>query len=137
MKTNDVADKFVSLCQQGKFEGAAMEQLLSAEFVRIEPVAGTIVEMRGSEITENIRRFMSAHDVHGVEIAGPFVGDGHFAVRFAINATFKPTGESMTMTKMCLYAVKDGKLAREEVFYAVPPHPVGPSAALGISQSKR
>jgi hypothetical protein len=136
MKTIDVAGKFVSLCQLGEFEGAAMEQLFSAGFVRVEPVAGTIAEMRGSEIAENIRRFMSAHDVHGVEVAGPFVGDGQFAVRFAIHTTFKPTGERTTITKLCLYAVKDGKLAREEVFYAVPPHPVGPSAALGISQSK-
>lgn len=125
MKTSDVADKFMFLCRQGKFEGAAMERLFSADFVRVEPVAGTIVEMRGSEITENMRRFMSTHDVHGVEIAGPLLGNGQFAVRFAIDATFKPTAERTTITKMCLYAVEDGKLAREEVFYAVPPRPAG------------
>lgn len=103
MTTKAVADEYVSLFRQGKLGGAAMKRLFSADLVRVEPaeMGGPPVEMRGIEaVEENMRKFMDNNVIHGVEIDGPFVGEGRFAVRFAIDTTFKPTGERTTVTKM-------------------------------------
>lgn len=46
-----------------------------------------------------------------------------FAVGFAIDTTFKQTGERTTITKLDLYTVRDGKVVRDEVCYDTPPGP--------------
>lgn len=127
MTTKAVADEYVSLFRQGKFGGAAMKRLFSADLVRVEPaeMGGPPVEMRGIEaVEENMRKFIDNNEIHGVEIDGPFVGDGRFAVRFAIDTTFKPTGERTTIMKMSLYTLDEAKIVREEVYYMnAPPRP--------------
>jgi hypothetical protein len=119
MTTDSLAHEFVSLSRQGKFE-EIMERLVSADVVRVEPaeMAGPPVEMRGIEaVRANSREWTAESEVHGVEVEGPFVGDGCFAVRFAIDATSKPTGERATVTKVSLYTTEGGKVVREEVYY--------------------
>ena len=125
MTTDAVASEFMSLCRQGKFE-EVMDRLLSADIVRVEPVemTGMPAELRGIEaVKENSRSWAGDNEIHGVEVDGPFVGEGQFAVRFAIDTTSNPTGERTTITKMSLYTVEAGKLVREEVYYNAPPPP--------------
>ena len=52
---------------------------------------------------------------------GPFIGEDRFAVRFAIVATFTPTGERVTIAKMDLYSVDGERIVRNEVHYHTPP----------------
>jgi hypothetical protein len=85
-----VANEYVSLCRHGKFD-EAIARLVSRD-----------------------------HDVHGVTIDGPFMADDRFAVRFAIDATFRPTGERRVISKMDLYTVAGGRMVRSEVFYNAP-----------------
>lgn len=125
--TEAVAEEYVSLCRQGKFE-EAMERFMSADIVRVESVdmAGPPVERHGIEaIRDNSRDMVDEHDIHGAEVDGPFVGDGRFAVRFLIDTTFKPTGQRTTMTKLDLYTVEAGKMVRNEVYYHAPPPVAG------------
>ena len=49
-----------------------------------------------------------------------FLGDDQFAVQYAWDATFKPTGQRLQMTEMALCTVKDGKIVREQFFYHMP-----------------
>ncbi len=74
--------------------------------VRIEAIRG-----KGEWWTSN-------HEVHGMIVAGPWPHDDRFIVGFKIDATFKTSGERFTMEEMALYTVEDGKIVREEFFYA-------------------
>jgi hypothetical protein len=56
------------------------------------------------------------HEVHSSQATGPFCGhrDDQFAVVFALDATFKPSGERSQMTEVALYTVKNDKVVQEE-----------------------
>jgi ketosteroid isomerase-like protein len=56
--------------------------------------------------------------VHSADVSGPFVADDEFAVVFNFDTTFKPTGQRSSMKEMARYTVADGKIVREEFFYA-------------------
>ena len=56
--------------------------------------------------------------VHSADVSGPFIGEAGFAVYFEYETTFKPTGLRSTMKEMAKYTVADGKIVKEEFFYA-------------------
>lgn len=125
MTVEVVAKAYVSLCRQGKFE-EAIERFFSVDHVRVESMdmVEPPVEVRGIDaVRENMQGSDDGGEVHGFEVDGPYVGHDRFAVRFAIDMTFKTTGMRTTITKMDLYTVKDGKIVRDEVFYNTPPEP--------------
>jgi ketosteroid isomerase-like protein len=49
--------------------------------------------------------------------ANPAAGD-RFIVRFDYDVTNKPSGRRFKMSEAGLFTVKDGKIVREEFFYA-------------------
>ena len=57
------------------------------------------------------------HDVHKVEVEGPYVNGDEFAVRFAMDVTFKDNGERQHMDEVGVYKIRDGKIAEERFFY--------------------
>ncbi|GAC1647424.1 MAG: hypothetical protein NVS4B3_01470 [Gemmatimonadaceae bacterium] len=58
--------------------------------------------------------------MHSSHVNGPFASDGdQFAVQFAFETTFKPTGQRRAMNEMALYTVADGKVVKEQFFYNV------------------
>ena len=59
----------------------------------------------------------NAHDIHGVEVYGPYVNGDQFVVQFTMDITNRESGERMTMDEMALYTIKDGKIAEERFFY--------------------
>lgn len=125
--TDAVANEYAALCRQGKFE-EAIERFFAVDHVRVESLdmAGPPVAMRGMDaVKANMQASNDDSEIHGAEIDGPFAGGNRFAVRFAIDTTFKSTGERKTITKLDLYTVEGGKIVRDEVYYHTPP---GPSA---------
>ena len=62
--------------------------------------------------------FMKNHDIHGVQVEGPYVNGDQFAVRFKMDMTFKETGNRSTMDEVGLYTIRDGKIAEERFLYA-------------------
>lgn len=123
--TDAVANEYVSLCRQGKFE-EAIERFFAANHVRLESLdmAGPPIEIRGIDaVKANMQAPSDESEIHGVEIDGPFVRQDRFVVRFAIDTTFKQTGQRTTITKMDLYTVEGGKIVRDEVYYNTPPGP--------------
>ncbi|MEL6290100.1 MAG: nuclear transport factor 2 family protein [Pseudomonadota bacterium] len=62
----------------------------------------------------------SAFETHDTSTEGPFLhGDDQFTLVFSLDATNKATGERNKMREVGLYTVRDGKIAREEFFYAL------------------
>ena len=58
------------------------------------------------------------HEVHSASVTGPWPHGNRFIVGFQVDVTFKPSGQRMKMDEVALYTVENGKIVREEFFYA-------------------
>ena len=120
MTTDQVAKKLVELCKQNKAM-EAVQTLYSADVVSKEatPTPDGISEMKGLDAkVGKMQWWESNHDIHSATVEGPLSAASHFSVRFTYDMTFKPTGKRATMDELGVYQVKDGKIVREEYFYA-------------------
>jgi hypothetical protein len=119
--TSAVARELVDLCRLGK-NGDAIEKLYAEKVISIEPVGGADMpaQMEGIDAVRGKHHWWNENmEVHSADVRGPFVGDDNeFAVYFDYETTFKPTGKRGTMREMARYTVADGKIVREEFFYA-------------------
>jgi len=119
MAVADVANGLVELCRQGKFL-EAIERYYGPNVISVEPAGseGMPAKLKG---IENIKKknewFAENHDVHGVSVDGPYLGEEQFAVRYRMDITPKMTGKRTTLTEMALYTVKDDQVVMEEFYY--------------------
>ena len=119
MTTQQVADKLVQLCSEGKFQ-EAVETLYSPDIVSMEAGAppGQSRESKGLEAVKAKGDWWVAnHEVHSATVEGPLVAGSHFAVTFKLDVTFKPQSKRFTMEEVAVYKVADGKVVYEEFFY--------------------
>jgi ketosteroid isomerase-like protein len=121
MTTLDIAQQYVSLCKEGKYE-ECLDKLYAKDAVSLEalsPPGGADRMTSGLDgIKAKGKSWGEANTVHKAEVAGPYPNEDRFAVRFTYDITNKPSGKRMTMDEVGLFTVKDGKIAREEFFYA-------------------
>jgi ketosteroid isomerase-like protein len=117
--TAAVAQELVNLCRQGR-NLDAVNKLYSPKIVSIESSGGPNMpaEQTGLDAIRGKHQWWEENNqVHSMEVNGPFIGDGQFAVQYTFDTTFKPTGDRRSMMEMALYTVKDGKIVREQFFY--------------------
>jgi ketosteroid isomerase-like protein len=117
--TAAVAQELVGLCRQGR-NLEAVNKLYSPKIVSIESSGSPEMpaEMSGLDAIRGKHQWWEENNqVHSMEVNGPYIGEGQFAVQFTFDTTFKPTGQRNSMTEMALYTVKDGKIVREQFFY--------------------
>jgi hypothetical protein len=118
--TNEIGQKYVALCKEGKFE-ACLQELFSKDAVSVEAFAPPGVERAASglaAIRAKGEKWNQDHQVHSVELSGPFPHDQRFAVYFRFDVTNKPSSKRFTMEEVGLFTVEAGKIAREEFFYS-------------------
>ena len=65
------------------------------------------------------RQWFENSQIHGLEVNGPFPNGDQFIIHFTYDVTPKQSGKRMSMSEMGLYTVRDGKIAKEEFFYAM------------------
>ena len=117
----DIANELVDLCRAGRFLEAL--KLYADDAVSVEATAqpGYPDRVDGIEaIREKTLRWGKEHEVHEVQIKGPFVGGFQFAVYFNFDTTHKATGKRGNLREMALYDVTDDKISHEEFFYHQP-----------------
>jgi ketosteroid isomerase-like protein len=120
MTTQEIADKVVQLCSQGKFQEAM--SLYSPDIVSIEPSAppGQSREAKGIAAVKAKGEWWTAnHEVHSVKVEGPLVAGPHFAVKFKMDVTLKAQSKRFQMEEIGVYKVGDGKIVHEEFFYSM------------------
>ena len=121
MTTQEVANTLVRLCSAGKFE-EAVEKLYSPDIVSVEPGAppGQSPEAHGiAAVKAKGEWWVSNHEVHSSTVEGPLVAGDYFAVTFKMDVTFKPQSRRFQMQEIGVYKVADGKVVREQFFYAM------------------
>ena len=117
MTTEEVANRLVSLCNQGKWFDAQKE-LYSENAESIEPEGtpwGSVkgmeaIKKKGEEWGKNIE------EMHGGEISEPMVCGNHFVVKMVSDNTVKGMGR-VKFEELCMYEVADGKIVKEQFFY--------------------
>lgn len=118
--TNDIGNKYVAFCKEGKFE-ACLHELFSKDAVSVEAWVPDGVE-RIAKGLPAIRAKGEAwgrdNEVHKAEVAGPFPLDDRFAVYFDFEVTHKPSNRRISMQEVGLFTVENGKIVREEFFYS-------------------
>jgi ketosteroid isomerase-like protein len=117
-----VGQQLVDLCRQGKFMEAT-DKLYSPDIVSIEAQGGPSMpaRMEGIKAVKGKGEWWEQnHEVHSVQVDGPWPHGDRFIVRFKLDVTAKAgpmAGKRMTLDEAGLYTVKNGKVAQEEFFY--------------------
>ena len=120
MTTQEVADKFMSLAKENKYD-VIQDELYSQDCESIEPPHGAATGMgnvKGKDaIKEKGKRFNeSIEEMHGGYTGEPIVAGNHFAVAMGMDVTMKGAGR-MKMDEIAVYDVKDGKIIKEQFFF--------------------
>jgi hypothetical protein len=120
MTVQDIANRLYEHCKAGQYR-QAQEELYADDAVSIEPVGshGPQSVKGKDEIIKKGEDFQaSIEEIHGGSVSEPIVAGNHFALTIGIDATFKGMGR-MLMEEIAVYEVKDGKVVKEQFFYAV------------------
>jgi len=117
MNTQEVADRLVQLCREGK-HAEAIDELYADNVVSKEPKGSPMELAEGKEAVKNktLQWEDSVVEIHSSSCSDPIVADNHFSIVMDIDATYKAHGR-MAMSEICVYEVKDGKIVADEFFY--------------------
>lgn len=119
MNTLDIANKLVDLCKQGK--NADAKVLYAEDVVSVEAFAppGGQKEVKGlAALKAKSEWWVNNHEIHSASVTGPWPNGDRFIVGFKYDVTHKPSGQRIQMEEAALYTVDNGKIVREEFFYA-------------------
>jgi len=89
----------------------------------VESVEGVGVSMAFSgkkAVLAKYRSWEADHEIHAMNVEGPWVGATGFALRYTLDATQKSTGQRHQMEEIAVYTVKNGKIVREEFHFRAP-----------------
>ncbi|MGI8950054.1 MAG: SnoaL-like domain-containing protein [Chitinophagaceae bacterium] len=119
MSTQEVANRLVELCKQGKFE-EAQNELFAQDAESIEPdeMPGFPQKVKGLDaIKKKGKDFQGMlEDVHGITATEPIIMGNSIAFGLSMDVTMKGRGRE-NMNEICVYEVKDGKITKEQFFW--------------------
>ena len=118
MTTQEIADRLVQLCREGKYEEAQVE-LFSDDAESIEPPG--VPGLQSVKGLDNIKKkgadFQNmVETIHGGSISDPLVAGRHISVALVLDATYKGQGRQK-MEEIAVYETKDGKIVKEQFFF--------------------
>ncbi len=120
MNANDVANKWWSMCQEGKnldcINELYAENVVSKE---MPGMPGEVITGKQNVWNKSKEWLDSVEDFHSSEISEPVVAGNFFTAKMGFDCTFKDRGRQK-MEEVCVYEVKDGKIASEQYFYSMP-----------------
>jgi hypothetical protein len=117
MTTQEVADRFNELAQQGQFE-QILQELFSQDAKSIEPEGSQFATVQGLDAI--IQKGKDWHDMieemHGGYTNAPIVAGDYFACIMGMDVTIKGQAR-MKMDEVAVYHVKGGKIVSEQFFF--------------------
>lgn len=120
-KLMETANSLLEHCRNGT-EAEGLDTLYASDAVSVEAVdiSGGGVETKGVEAIKGKHEWWgNAFEVHDSRVEGPYIhGKNRFGVIFELDATNKESGERSQMKEFAVYTVDNGKIVREEFFYA-------------------
>jgi len=116
--TQEIADRLVQLCREGKYEEAQSE-LFSDDAESIEPPgAQGLQSVKGIDaIRKKGQDFQNMVEaVHSGTIGDPVVAGRFISLAMIMDATFKGMGRQK-MEEIAVYETRDGKIVKEQFFF--------------------
>jgi hypothetical protein len=117
--TQQVADRLVELCRSGKMS-EAQQELWAEDVICISPdmAGGPAVTTKGRhENMEREKKFAEMiEEVFDNTISSPVVAGNVFAISWSMDVKLKGR-DRMTMDEICVYNLKDGKIAQEQYIF--------------------
>ncbi len=122
MTTQEVANRLVELCREGKYE-QAIKELYSPDIVSVEAEGAPNRIVKGLEaIAEKGAKFESMLEkVNSSFISDPIVAENFFSCTMLMNVQMKGVPVAVDMDEICVYNVNDGKIVKEQFFYTPQP----------------
>ena len=117
MTTQEVANRFYELAQQGQFD-VILNELYSSDAKSIEPAGSFMKNVDGIDaiIAKGKEWNESIEEMHGGYTNAPIVAGNFFACAMGMDVTIKGQPR-MSMDEIALYEVKDGKIVCEQFFF--------------------
>lgn len=111
MNTNEVAQKWKQMCEQGKNLECITElyadNVVSKEMPGVPH--GEIVSGKQNVMEKSKQWLEDVVEFHSNEISEPLVADKHFTSKMNFDVTFKSRGRQQ-MEEVCVFEVQEGKL---------------------------
>jgi len=117
MNTQEIADKLVQLCREGK-NMDAINELYADNIISLEAVGSPMERTEGIDAVKAKTEWWHSTvvEVHGGEVSDAVVAGNFFSVSMKTDVTYKEHGRVM-MEEVAVYEVKDGKIVFEQFFY--------------------
>ncbi|HEX6227057.1 MAG TPA: nuclear transport factor 2 family protein [Chryseolinea sp.] len=117
MTTQEVADRFYQLAEQGKFD-EIQEELFDENVRSIEPAHANWQNVQGlDKVREKGKQWQETVEaVHGGYTNKPQVAGNYFVCIMGMDVTMKGQPR-MKMDEVALYEVRDGKIVLEQFFF--------------------
>jgi hypothetical protein len=93
---------------------------LASGIESVEGVGASLAWKGKKAVQKKYRDWEADHEIHAIQVDGPWVGATGFALRYAIDVTQKSTGQRTQMEEIAVYTVKNGKIVREEFHFGLP-----------------
>ena len=121
MELKELAQELVAGCREGRNK-ENLGKLYAPDAVSVEAtdMSGQGRETKGVDgIRGKHEWWESAMEVSDARVSDPMLhGDDRFAVIFEMQGKEKESGKAFDMKEVAIYHAKDGKIVREEFFYA-------------------
>jgi len=117
MTTQEVADRFYQLAQQGNFD-QIQEELYDENVKSIEPAHSNWQNVQGlDKVKEKAKQWQDmTEEMHGGYTNRPQVAGNFFTCIMGMDVTIRGQGR-MKMDEVAVYEVKDGKIVLEHFFF--------------------
>ncbi|MGB0863771.1 MAG: SnoaL-like domain-containing protein [Saprospiraceae bacterium] len=122
MTTQEVANRLVELCREGKYK-QVVQELYSPNIVSIEPegMPNRIVKGLEAIAQKSIKFESTLEKVNSSVISDPLVAENFFSCTMLMNVQMKGVPVAIDMDEVCVYTVNGGKIVKEEFFYTPQP----------------
>lgn len=119
MDTKEVAQKWAQMCREGKNLDCINELYAENVVSREMPgMPGEVISGKQNVWNKSKEWLESVEDFHSSSISEPVVAGNWFTAKMGFDCTFKERGRQQ-MEEVCVYQVKDGKIASEQYFYSM------------------
>jgi hypothetical protein len=117
MTTQEVANRLVQLCRQGK-NADAINELFAANAVSIEPKGAPQEKTEGKAncLAKTLGWVANVETFHSSKISDPIVTSNYFACTWETDVTMKGMGR-MQLNEVCVFGVENGKIVSEQFFF--------------------
>ena len=116
MTTQELANQVTAMLKEGRFEDV-QRQFWADDILVVEPMDGPMARLQGWEqIRPKLEWWGANHEVHGVEVEGPFVHGDQFALLMTIDVTPKDQPRHK-LAEIVLYHTAGGKITEEHYYY--------------------